>query len=113
MLALAALVVLVGVAAMLVIAGNTLDQRLDDSVSEVQKDLDVSLGKLRTDVRKELDSRLPPGGISPVPSAEPTPTEVPPEDDSQTPTPTPSAGTPTPDPAAAGTATPPSGEIRP
>jgi hypothetical protein len=95
MLALTALVVLIGVAAMLVIAGRIAEDRLDDRVDDVTQDFDASLNRFRGDVRRELDQRLPQPGAGTIP----TPTPTPPA----TPTPSPSA---TPTPEGEGTSTP-------
>jgi hypothetical protein len=76
MLALTALIVLLGVAAMLVIAGQIAQDRLDDRVDDVNKEFDKSLNQFRADVRKELDARLPPTGTTPVPTVTPPPTET-------------------------------------
>jgi hypothetical protein len=73
MLALTAFVVLAGVLAMLLVSGNMLERRLDDRVDDVQGQFDTSLGRLRQDVRKELEARLPAAGAVP-PSATATPT---------------------------------------
>jgi hypothetical protein len=97
MLALAALGVLVGVAIMLVIFGNEMDRRLDDRVTQVQRNFDASLNRVREDVRQELDAT----GTAPTapPAVTPTPTPFG--------TATPEAGTElTPDPTVEGTATP-------
>ena len=97
MLAVTALVVLVGVAVMLAIGGRIAENRLDDRVDEVTKDFDASLNRFREDVRKELDARAAQGGIAPVtptPTPFPTPTPgttetpAPEGDGSVTPTPT-------------------------
>jgi hypothetical protein len=79
MLALAVAVVLVGFAAMLVIAGNILENKVDDRIAEINKDFDASLNKFRADVTKELDARLPAGGTGglPVPTSTPFPTATP------------------------------------
>jgi hypothetical protein len=116
MLALTAAAVLLGVAAMLVIGGRIIEDRVDDRITEVNKDFDDSLTRFRNDVRRELDTRLPPAGSS---TGIPTPTPFPPA----TPTPTPSPegeGSATPEPTATTTpsaeATPtetPREEIRP
>jgi hypothetical protein len=107
MLALTALVVLAGVLVMLIVAGDMLDQRLDDRVADVQKQFDTSLGQMREDVRKELDARLPAtGAVTPVPTA----TVTPEGEGTQTPTPTPTAS-PTTTPGA--TATPTATTLRP
>ena len=93
MLALTAAVVLIGVAAMLVIAGRIIEDRIDDRVVEVNKDFDASLNRFRLEVRKELDARLPAAGTggavpTPTPLATPTPTATPERDGSATATPT-------------------------
>ena len=96
-------VVLLGVLVMFIIAGN----RFDDRVNDVDKQVEQSLNQIRSDVRKELDARLPPGGgavtPTPTPLATPTPTveaeptetpaETPTPDDGADATPTPSAPT--------------------
>jgi hypothetical protein len=105
MLALTAVIVLLGVAAMLVIGGRIIEDRVDDRIAEVNKDFDASLNRFRDDVKKELDARagstgLPTATPFPAPTAAPTaspegaePTATP----TPTPTKTPSAGaTPTP-----------------
>jgi RNA polymerase subunit RPABC4/transcription elongation factor Spt4 len=51
--------VLGGVAYLGTIAGDELDERLDDEVSRVQRDLDTSFDDVRRSVRQELDRRLP------------------------------------------------------
>jgi hypothetical protein len=51
--------VLGGVAVMLQVFGDELDRRLDDQVGAVRRDLDGSFDQVRTDVRRELDRRLP------------------------------------------------------
>jgi hypothetical protein len=86
MLALAVAVVLLGFAAMLVIAGNIVQNKVDDRIVEINKDFDTSLDKFRADVTKELDARIPAGGVGtlPVPTTTPPPTA--------TPTTTPEAG---------------------
>ena len=38
-------------------------QNVNDRVDEVNTQIDRSVNQLRTDVRKELDARIPPGGI--------------------------------------------------
>ena len=95
MLAVAAAVVLLGMAAMLLIAGRIIEDKIDDRVEEVNKDFDTSLNRFRDDVRKELDQRLPVGGAGaiPTPSVAPLPTETP------TPSPT-TEGDTTPSPTA-------------
>ena len=54
-----------GVAYMLTVFGDELDQSLDDQVSEVQRDLDVSFDEVRRSVREELDRRLPETATTP------------------------------------------------
>jgi type II secretory pathway pseudopilin PulG len=92
MLVAAVVIVLLGVAAMLLIAGRIVENRLDDRIATVNRDFDASLNRFRDDVRKELDARLPATGALPVPTATPFAT------------PTPSATT-TPDAGATATAT--------
>jgi hypothetical protein len=78
MLAVAAAAVLLGMAAMLLIAGRIIEDKIDDRVEEVNRDFDTSLNRFRNDVRKELDQRLPVGaGAIPTPSATPFATETP------------------------------------
>jgi hypothetical protein len=59
MLLVTAVVVLGGVAAMLVIFGNTLDDTLDSQVTRVQRDIDGQFDDVQEQVRAELDRRLP------------------------------------------------------
>jgi type II secretory pathway pseudopilin PulG len=94
MLIVTALVVLLGVAAMLAVGGRIAENRLDDRVDEVTKDFDASLNRFREDVRRELDARAAQGGVAPV---TPTPTVAPLETPTPTPTPEGDGGTiPTP-----------------
>ena len=51
--------ILGGVAAMLVAAGQEVDRKLDDEVSRVQRDLDSSFDEVERTVREELDRRVP------------------------------------------------------
>jgi hypothetical protein len=97
-------VVLLGVLVMFIIAGN----RFDDRVNDVDKQVESALNQLRTDVRKELDSRLPPAGaggaVTPTPTPFATPTPAPTTEGEPTETPTPDEGdgidqTPTPVPS--------------
>jgi hypothetical protein len=100
MLVVAAIAVLIGMAAMLVVAGTIIENKIDDRVQEVNRDFDKSLNDFRSDVRKELDARLPAGGgTTPVPTTTPFPTETP------TPAPT-TEGETTPSPAPTETASP-------
>ena len=48
-----------GVAYMFVLAGEELDDRLDEEVTRVERDLDTSFEEVRRAVRRELDQRLP------------------------------------------------------
>src|ERR1700709_827506 len=75
MLAVSVAVVLLGFAAMLVIAGNTLENKVDDRIAETNGDSGASLKKFRVDGTKELDARIPAtGGALPVPTSTPFPT---------------------------------------
>jgi hypothetical protein len=113
MLVVAAIAVLLGMAAMLFIAGRIVEDRIDDRVEEVNKDFDASLNRFRDDVRKELDQREPAAGTIPTPTPTPTPLAT------ETPTPSPTAEgdtTPSPTPTTTSEATPtetPRTEIRP
>jgi hypothetical protein len=112
-LALAAAIVLLGTLVMFVIAGRIIEDRVNDRIEEVNRDFDDSLNRFRSDVKKELDARIPATGAIPTPT-------VPPVD---TPAPTPDAGaqptvapTETPSPTTTAEATPtesPTTEIRP
>jgi RNA polymerase subunit RPABC4/transcription elongation factor Spt4 len=51
--------VLGGVAAMFVVAGNEVDRKLDDEISRVERDLDDSFDEVERSVRQELDRRIP------------------------------------------------------
>src|ERR1700754_1080064 len=92
MLALTAAIVLLGVAAMLIIAGQVFEDRLDTRVNDVTREFDQSLDQFHSDVQKELDARLPAGGVNPVPTAPPVatptvaPTTTPSGDATETPT---------------------------
>jgi len=98
MLVVATAVLLAGFALMFYIT----IQQVNDRVDEVNAQIDRSVNQLRTDVRKELDARIPPGGIggiaTPTPTVEPLPTEEP--------TPDPLEITPTPSPTVEGETTP-------
>jgi type II secretory pathway pseudopilin PulG len=107
MLIVTALVVLLGVAAMLAVGGRIAENRLDDRVEEVTKDFDASLNRFREDVRRELDARAAQGGVAPVtptptplatPSAEATEEPTPEGDGGAIPTPTASPDDSLPDP---------------
>lgn len=107
MLVVTALVVLVGIGVMFYITVQEVNKRVDD----VNGQIDRSVNQLRTDVRKELDARIPAGaaGISPIPTPDPlaVPTETPtpdPFETTPTPTPTTEPGT-TPDASATETPT--------
>ncbi|HEX6025801.1 MAG TPA: hypothetical protein VFZ00_27670 [Solirubrobacter sp.] len=92
MLVATAAVVLLGVLAMFLIAGNRFEDRVDD----VNRQVERQLNDIRDDVRKELNEQG--GATTPTPSPFPTPTPTP------VPTETPTTETPTPD--AGATATP-------
>ena len=81
--------VLAGVLVMFIIAGN----RFDDRVNDVDKQVEQSLNQIRTDVRKELDARLPPGGgtVAPTPTPIVTPTPTVEGEPAETPTPSPTS----------------------
>jgi RNA polymerase subunit RPABC4/transcription elongation factor Spt4 len=51
--------VLGGVAAMFLVAGNEVDRKLDDEISRVERDLDDSFDEVERSVRQELDRRIP------------------------------------------------------
>ena len=52
------ILVLGGVAAMLVVAGQEVDEKLDSEVTRVERDLDASFDTVERTVREELDRRL-------------------------------------------------------
>jgi hypothetical protein len=66
MLLVTAAVVLGGVAAMLLAAGQELDQQLDSQVQTVEEGFDRDVRRLQRDIRRELDRRLP---AAPAPAA--------------------------------------------
>jgi hypothetical protein len=51
--------VLGGVAAMILVAGDEAERRLDDEVSRVERDIDTSFDDVQRSVREELDRRIP------------------------------------------------------
>ena len=51
--------VLGGVAAMFLVAGNEVDRKLDDEISRVERELDDSFDEVERSVRQELDRRIP------------------------------------------------------
>jgi hypothetical protein len=103
MLVVAVAVVLVSMIVLFVIAGQIAQHRVDDRIEQINKDFDTSLNKFRTDVQKELDSRLPPAGAAGVPAAVPTPTPF----ATEAPTPSPTAeATTTAEPTVTATKTP-------
>jgi hypothetical protein len=110
MLALTALVVLAGVLAMFLIAAN----RFDDRVDRVNQRVDEAVNQLRSDVRKELDARVPPnsGGIVPTPTPFPTPTPTVEGESVPTPSPSPAA-TSSPEASVTSTASPDEERTRP
>src|SRR3954468_5003130 len=80
MLALTAVIVLLGVAVMLAIGGRIIEDRVDDRIAEVNRDFDASLNRFREDVKKELDARAGSLGATtgiPTPTVVPTPTPSP------------------------------------
>lgn len=60
-----AVIVLGGMYAMLVIAGEELDERLDREVSRVEREMERNFDGIQRDVREELDRRLPEPTASP------------------------------------------------
>ncbi|MBE2320881.1 hypothetical protein DVA67_033290 [Solirubrobacter sp. CPCC 204708] len=75
MLVVTALVVLAGVGLMFYITV----QEVDDRVNSVRGEIDRNFQQLQTDVRRELDARIPAGGVGavPTPTVTPLPTETP------------------------------------
>ena len=94
MLAAAAAVVLIGVGVMLLIASNELDNKLNDRVDQVNREIDAQFEQLR----REVEAR---GSVTPVPTPTPFPTPSPTA--SATPSPLP---TESPTPTGTATATP-------
>jgi RNA polymerase subunit RPABC4/transcription elongation factor Spt4 len=60
LLAVQTVLVLGGVAAMFVVAAREADDKLDEEVARVQRDLDQRFDTVERTVRQELDRRLPP-----------------------------------------------------
>ena len=54
-----AVIVLGGMYAMLVVAGEELDEQLDREVSRVEREMERNFDGIQRDVREELDRRLP------------------------------------------------------
>ncbi|MDA0181543.1 hypothetical protein OJ997_14655 [Solirubrobacter phytolaccae] len=113
MLAVAALVVLLGVGLMFYITV----QEVNDRVDEVNSKIDTNFNRIRTDVQQQLDAFQAGAGAGagtvPVPTVAPVPTEVPtvdPVTPEATETPT-VEGETTPDPGAGATPTPEEPEI--
>jgi hypothetical protein len=65
MLVVFAVVILGGFYLMLVSAGDELDRRLDREVDRVEREFDRNLEEIETDIREELDRRLPATGAPP------------------------------------------------
>jgi hypothetical protein len=65
LLTLFAVGVLGGVFLMLTAFGDELDRRLNTQVERVQRDIDGEFEGVRTDVRRELDRRLPASSATP------------------------------------------------
>jgi hypothetical protein len=59
LLAVFAVIVLGGVAAMLVAAGNEFDRRIDRQVDNVHRQFETDFDQIEQSVREELDRRLP------------------------------------------------------
>jgi hypothetical protein len=95
MLAIAVLVTLGGVLAILLVFGHHVEKQVDDRANRIEREFNQ--------IRKDIDTRLPPGGA--VPSATPSPTETPSPSPSPSPTET-ASPTGTPSPSATATDTP-------
>jgi hypothetical protein len=91
-------IVLAGTAVMLVIAGRIYEDRLDDKVEQVNSDFEASLQRFQSDMRRELDARLPPAGaVTPTTTPQPTPSPTPDDEATASPTASPSrTATPSP-----------------
>ncbi len=98
MLALTAAVVLLGIGLMFYITVQEVDER----VNAVRTQIDQSISTLRTDVRRELDARIPPGGVGAIPTPSPTPFPT----TTPAPEPTVDGGDVTPEPTIEGETTP-------
>src|SRR3954465_15932956 len=85
MLAAAVAVTLLGVLAMLLIFGRRVNDEFDKRATKVESE--------GTDIRREIDKRLPPAGVVPTATAFPTPapTAAPPQPHTPAPTPPPAA----------------------
>jgi hypothetical protein len=93
-------VVLLVVALMLLFASHQLDNKLNDRVDQVNKQIDAQFEQVRSDVRKELDARAaaaaiptPTPVVTPAPTLSPLPTDTPSATATQTPA---SSGKPAP-----------------
>src|SRR5918992_2012506 len=74
MLVAAVVIVLVGVAAMLAIGGRIAEDRFDDRVEAVNRDVERTLNEFREDVRREIQQTTPQAPTpTPTPLATPTP----------------------------------------
>jgi hypothetical protein len=100
MLVVTALVVLLGIGLMFYITV----QQVNDRVDEVNSQINRSVNQLRTDVQKELDARIPAGGVGATVPTTPTPDPL--LTPTETPTPDPLETTPTPDATVEPTTTP-------
>jgi hypothetical protein len=72
------------VALMLLFASHQLDNKLNDRVDQVNKQIDAQFEQVRSDVRKELDARgaaaaipTPTPFVTPAPTLSPVPTDTP------------------------------------
>src|SRR3954465_9512600 len=83
MLAAAVAVPVVGVFVMVLIFGQRVNDEFDKRATKVESEV--------TDIRKEIDQRLPPAGVVPTATAFPTPGPSAAPTETATPTPTPTA----------------------
>jgi len=74
---LAAGIVLLGVLVMFFMAGNILENRVNDRLDAINQEFNASLNRFREDVKKELDARAPATGAATPPTATPFPTPTP------------------------------------